>query len=847
MVFLTFFFLALATSVEAQPTYTPSSFFCWGTSFTLHPGTQIGCCSPYTSQTYTWSAADFVFSSTESDPVVASTNASYLNQKFNLTIHYYNPGTSNWQQSTSSVTVTKLRAQIVLGFTPVNVTCNGGSDGSLTVGVTNDGSPYTYLWNTSKTTANITGLSPATYTVTVTNKYGCTQTGSQAITAPAVVGATVSGQTNVSCYGLSNGKVTLAGSGGNSGYQYQLSPAAYTTNATFSSLAAGTYTFNIKDVNSCTGTKQVVVTQPSAPLSVNTSQSNVKCYGNSTGSITLSVSNGTSPYTFLWSGTGVVASAQNQSGLAAGTYNVTVTDLGGCSNTASTTITQPLNPLAASATTGPVSCKTGSNGTITLGVSGGTSAYTFNWSGTGVVATAQNQSGLGAGTYNVTVTDQNGCTTTASATVNEPAIALSASAAQTQPVSCFGGNNGTATVSASNGWGSYTYLWNNSQTGATATTLTAGTYRVTVTDGHGCAVTASATVNGPAAALAATAAQTQLVTCFGGTDGTATVYPSDGWGSYTYFWNNSQTGATATGLTAGTYSVTVTDGHGCTVTASTGVIGPIQALAATAAGTKVVTCFGGSDGTATVYPSYGWYASYTYQWSNSQTGATATGLAAGPYTVTVTDAHGCTTTASATVSGPSAAIASSAAGTKVVTCFGGADGQATVYPSHGWGSYTYFWNNSQTGATATGLAAGSYTVTVTDGNGCTSTASATVSGPAAGLAATAAGTKVVTCFGGTDGTATVYPSHGWGSYTYFWNNSQTGSTATGLAAGDYTVTVTDGHGCTTTAAASVSGPSAGLAATAAGTKVVTCFGGTDGTATVYPSHGWGSYTYFWND
>ena len=844
MVFLTFLFLALGTSVMGQaPTYTPSGSVCYGLPFTLHAQSQPGWTAPYTGQTYAWSAVDNVFGSTESDPIVYPTNASYVNQKFTLVIRYYDPGASLWRQSTGQVVVNTLRIQIVLGFTPANITCNGGTNGSVSLAVTNNGSPYTYLWSNGKTTANITGLSAATYTVTVTNKFNCSQTGTTSVTEPAVVGATTS-QTNVSCYGLSNGSVTLTGSGGNSGYQYKLSPGSFSTNGTFSSLAAGTYTFNIQDVNSCAGSKTVVITQPLAPLAAGTSQTNIKCKNNSTGAISLSVSNGTSPYTYSWSGSGVVVTAQNQTGLAAGAYHVTVTDIGGCSATASATLTEPLAVLAASTTTGVVSCKTGSNGTVTLGVSGGTSPYTYLWTGSGVAPTAQNQTGLAAGTYHVTVTDNNNCTVSTSDVVSEPATALSASAAEGQPVSCFNGSNGTATVSASNGWGGYTYLWNNTQTGATATSLTAGTYTVTVTDLHGCSVTATAAVSGPGSALAASATGSNLV-CYDG-DASATVYPSNGWGSYSYLWNNAQTGATATALSAGTYTVTVTDLHGCTVTATAQVNRPAAALAASAAGTKVVTCFGGSDGAATVYPSDGW-GSYTYLWNNTATGAVASGLSAGTYMVTVTDGNGCSVTASASVSGPGSALAASAAGTKVVTCFGGVDGAATVYPSNGWGSYSYLWNNGHTTAIAGGLSAGTYTVTVSDGNGCTATATASVSGPAASLAASAAGTKVVTCFGGSDGTATVYPSNGWGSFTYLWNNTATGAVASGLSAGIYTVTVSDGNGCTTTATASVSGPSAALAATAAETKVVTCFGGSDGTATVYPSNGWGTFTYLWNN
>ena len=455
-------------------------------------------------------------------------------------------------------------------------------------------------------------------------------------------------------------------------------------------------------------------------------------------------------------------------------------------------------------------------------------------------------SGLTAGTYYLTVSDSHSCTIPGGIWGQEPDFDLTAAAAESKPVTCFHGDDGQATVTPDGGWGSYTFLWNNGQTSFTATGLTAGTYSVTVSDGGGCSFSTSTVVNEPGAALAASAAETKPVTCFGGSDGTAAVYASDGWGSYTYLWNNSQTGATASGLSAGIYSVTVSDLNGCSVTANATVTGPSGTLAATAAETKVVTCFGGADGTATVYPSLGW-GSYSYTWNNTQTGATASGLSAGTYTVTVADFNGCTVTATATVTGPSGTLAASAAETKVVTCFGATDGQATVYPSSGWGSYTYLWNNTQTGAIATSLTAGLYTVTVSDLHGCNVTASASVTGPSASLAATAVQTKPVSCFNGSNGEAAVYPSNGWGIYTYTWNNSQTGATAMTLTAGIYTVTVTDQHSCAVTATASVSGPIASLAASAAETKPVSCFGESNGTAAVYPSDGWGSYTYTWNN
>ncbi|MEI7896981.1 MAG: hypothetical protein WCJ26_08090, partial [bacterium] len=243
-----------------------------------------------------------------------------------------------------------------------------------------------------------------------------------------------------------------------------------------------------------------------------------------------------------------------------------------------------------------------------------------------------------------------GCTATATAEISAPAGLLAASASQTRYVTCLGGSGGEATVSATLGWSGYTYLWNNNQTGETATGLTAGTYAVTVTDAHGCTATATAVVSAPGGQIAASASQTHYVTCLGGSDGEATVTATLGWSGYTYLWNNSQTSQIATGLTAGNYAVTVTDAHGCTVTASVTVTQPNQ-LTAVASVVSGVTCFEGSDGSATVNVSGG-AAPMSYIWSTTpaQHAMTATGLAAGTYTVTVTDGHGCSATSSTTIS-----------------------------------------------------------------------------------------------------------------------------------------------------------------------------------------------------
>ncbi|MBC6996021.1 SprB repeat-containing protein, partial [Lewinella lacunae] len=322
-------------------------------------------------------------------------------------------------------------------------------------------------------------------------------------------------------------------------------------------------------------------------------------------------------------------------------------------------------------------------------------------------------------------------------------------------------------------------LWSNGQTTATATGLAAGIYTVTVTDANGCTETATGTVNEPTE-LTLTGMETD-VECNGDATGAINITVGGGTPDYTYLWSNGATTEDLTGLTAGIYSVTVTDANDCTIEATFEVEESTD-LEATIADTDVL-CNGDTDGTLTVVVTGG-TPDYSYLWSNGQTTATATSLAAGTYTVTVTDANGCTEIATGTVNEPTdleAAIADTD-----VLCNGDTDGTLTVVATGGTPDYTYLWSNGQTTATANGLAAGTYTVTVTDANGCTETATGMVNEPT-DLEATIADADVL-CNGDTDGTLTVVATGGTPDYTYLWSNGQTTATATGLAAGIYTVT-----------------------------------------------------------
>ncbi|TGE12811.1 Ig-like domain-containing protein [Hymenobacter elongatus] len=365
-----------------------------------------------------------------------------------------------------------------------------------------------------------------------------------------------------------------------------------------------------------------------------------------------------------------------------------------------------------------------------------TTSNTKVQNGTGTGSFSQSVTGLAASTqYTVRAYAINSAGTSygSSITFTTPAT-LSTTGSQTN-VSCFGGTNGSATVSVSGGTTPYTYSWNTTpvQTTATATGLSAGTYTVTVTDASSATITRSFTITQPTSAVTGTTVVTN-VSCNGGSNGAINLTPSGGTSPYTFRWNSGATTEDRTGLSAGTYSVTITDVNGCTGTVNTTVTQPASALTLTKASQTNIACFGGNTGAASVNAATGGTAPYTYDWTPGNPVGdgtrSVTGLTAQTYTVTVTDANGCTATQSFTLTQPASALATTGSQTNVTTN-GGSNGTATVSVSGGTPSYTYSWSPSGgTSATASGLSAGTYTVTVTDANGCTTTRSFTITQPA---------------------------------------------------------------------------------------------------------------------
>jgi hypothetical protein len=734
---------------------------------------------------------------------------------------------------TGTVTATVTQpASTVNGTTVVtNVACNGGNTGAINLTPVGGVGPYTFNWLPGgPTTEDRTNLTAGTYTVQITDANSCTGTVTATLTQPTALSASTS-STNATC-SAADGSASVSVSGGESPYFYSWAPSGG-TGATATGLAAGTYTVTIIDDNSCQTTRTVTV-GTTVNLVVTPSQTNVSCNGGSNGTATVSVTGGSTPYTYSWGPSG--GTNATATGLAAGTYTVTITDNVACQTTQTVTLTQPAAIVGTSVTTN-VACFSGANGAINFTANGGTSPYTFAWNN-GTIT--EDISGLVAGTYTVTVTDANNCTASFSTTVSQP-TALAPSTSVTNSL-CSGLSNGSIDLTVSGGTASYTYLWATGATTEDISGLADGTYTVTITDANGCTATASAIVQSPVAVSTTTTVTN--VNCNGGNNGKVVLNPTGGTTPYTYAWSTGATIDSIVNRTAGSYSYTVTDANSCNVIGSVSITQP-TVLAINTTVTDNVLCYGESTGAidATVT---GGVTPYTYNWSNGTHNEDLTNAPAGSYTLAVVDANNCQISKGAgTITQPATALSFVLDSTKDVNCNSATTGSIYTTVSGGTSPYTILWSNGSTADDATGLAAGSYSVTVTDDNGCSASVSATLTQPT--LLTFDTTVTNISCYGAATGSIDVEVAGGTFPYQFAWSNASTSEDLSNLIAGSYSLTITDGAGCTLPTGPIVVSQSPNFGGTLDSLKNVTCFGLSNGAVYLTAAGATPPYTYLWSN
>ena len=562
-----------------------------------------------------------------------------------------------------------------------------------------------------------------------------------------------------------------------------------------SATEAGTYSLTIS-VGSCTSTNTAEVTisvNPSPTATASATATDI-CEGDDIELAATAVGGAT----YSWSGPNGFSSTDqnptipNTTSADGGTYSLVVTQ-GGCSSTniAEVTINVNTTPTATAGATDTEICE-GSDIELNANTIGGA---TYAWSGpNGFSSTDQNPTipnatTADAGTYSLIIT-LGTCASTNTAEVSVTVNSLPSASASSNSVVC----EGQDLILTATGGSVYTWTGPNGFVGSSdvetisgATLTNGGTYDVTVTDANGCENTAQTTVTisaGPSLTISG-----NDISCFGDTDGDAEVVAT-GDGPFSYSWSPSGgTGAIATGLGQGGYTVLVTDNNGCTSTENITINEPTELTISTSFTNSSCTV---NDGTATVNAAGGTGA-YTYNWSSGGTTDIETGIGAGIYTIIVTDGNGCTAQENVTVgsvNGPTLTLVS----WEDISCFGASDGNAEVEATGGTPGYTYNWTPSGgSNAIANGLDAGTYTATVTDNAGCTAFVEVEIIEPDA---LNISGNATDANCGLNDGAITAIVTGGTGSYTYTWTpNSGNTAALSGLAGGAYSVVVEDANGC----------------------------------------------------
>jgi gliding motility-associated-like protein len=785
----------------------------------------------------------------------------------------------------------------IIGKSTTPVTCYGFSDGTITVNVSGGSGLYNYLLLRETSLVESAGpISDQSYTFTTLEAFGpyfifvideASTEGDSTydvdaafITGPDPIQIGTEVATDITCFNFNNGTITVTATGEYGNHYFELAGPVTATKTVgdFTDLPEGDYTVTVTDQEGCPSTdvtSVLTITNPPAlTLSVN-SVNDAGCFDEESGSIAITPSGGTpggsgTGYTYSWTGPDFSSTSEDLVNIGAGDYFVSVYDANACDvNDGPITVNEPPEIIMSVDSISDVTCNGDSDGAIYVTVSGGVPGYTFEWSGPGgPIGSSEDISGLSEGNYQLTVTDVTGCVQTMQVlTVNEPAP-LTATVT-VNDISCFGLLDGTVDLSVNGGTAPYLFSWTGPN-GFTATTedisgLGAGDYSVNIIDSNGCPLELPgvATIIEPAEILVT--ASGSDISCNGQTDGSIVIAVTGGTGSYQYNWTGppgfNSTDKDIFGLAAGTYNLRVEDTNGCPVDyPGLDTITEPDPITATLDQAQDPLCNGGSDGFIRINVSGGTLP-YTFNWKNSSgttvsTDQDPTGLPAGNYWGSITDANGCSYTSPhyITLDDPPAVISGYTVGD--VTCFGDSTGSISISSSGGTGPYTYSIEGDidstyQSGATFSLLGAGTYTVWTRDNNLCVITGEVPISEPDSMIIASETVSGSILCYGDSTlqisiGTVTG----GSGPYTYSINGGldfYPSSDFTGLPAGNYQTVVRDAEGCLQNGELhQITQPSPLTVANLQVSDVTTCSDNTDGIILIESAGGTGTITYTLN-
>jgi len=774
---------------------------------------------------------------------------------------------------TSTVVVATPAALSYTSAVTDSVSCKGDADGSITVVGAGGRTPYTYSLSPSvgiQVGGSFTGLPADTYVVTMLDSNGnCSLDTTLTVAEPDSLLLTATAIVNVACNGDSTGSFSLIYTGGTGIPTYTINSTVgnQVVSGTFTDLPMGTYVVTGTDGNTCTGTTTITITEPSPLVIDSIVSSTPSCVPGNDATMTVYASGGTGtlPYDSMDNGFTTIVNANVFTNLGGGNYTVTVYDANVCSVTSTHIINTPGAPSFVTTGSDSVSCNGGNDGTIAVTTTGGTG--TINYTTVPILppgVTPGTFTGAIAGTYAVTATDSNGCSVTTNIDVEEPAI-LSITNAGVDSVDCNGDSSGTVTLTVTGGNGGNTYSISPDPNGVVSQSspifgnLPDGTYTITVSDSKNCATTTSVDVFEPTAIVYTSVLDTN-VSCNGANDGSIIVTSTGGIMPYSYTINpdpnlvNPQASGSFTNLNGAAYVVTLTDANNCSLDTTITILEP-QPFTIDSVSTQAVACFGDSSGQIVMTSAGGTTpVSYVISPLNSSVqlpNGTFTNLIADTYTITASDANGCTSVQTYTISQPLSLLEITNISGTTPSCNPGNDGTINVTASGGTGAIRYAAPPTvpipgTTTNPMTGFGGGTYLVTVTDDNGCTDTMTYGLFNSNAPSFTSVVSSPTV-CNGDSTGNITGVASGGTGAIAYAITGPvNQGPIAPGnfvnLPAGAYSISATDANNCSVVSAISV-GQAPPILFVSVTRDSVDCNGGNDGSIVVVGSGGTGMLTY----
>ena len=731
-----------------------------------------------------------------------------------------------------------------------NLVCNGDGDGSIEIHVTGGTRPYdtdSTSWSfDGDSTFSINALSGGTYTITVKDNFGNTITQSYGVAEPTAVSVALDTLVDVLCKGDTSGAIKITASGGTVSGAYDYSWDNGETDEDLTNIGAGTYELTVTDDHSCSSVEFYTVNEPANALSISVTSNDPTSFGGNDGEINVTPSGGIPGYTYSWTtsdGAGISAGAQNQTTLEAGTYELIVSDNNLCEVFDTVTLDQPGEFKVIDTTFTHVSCYGESDGVITAKITGGERPFVtpagWNIGSADSIFTINN---LLAGDVNVTFEDNNGNTVSQVYRVNQP-DSITVTADSITNVDCHSNSTGEIFIDVQGGTPGYDFVWSGLGTDSNVVSLPAGTYDVKVSDNNSCTQTASFTVTQPdSISLSGTVTEPSG---FGTDDGNIDLEVTGGTSPYNYVWDSGYVTQDISNIGGGLYNVEITDNNGCQRDTTFAVNEPSDIDVSDTISN--VTCHGGSDGRIAIHVSGG---SKPYnmpaEWT-TMTDSTfeRTGLSSGTYNLNFTDDNGIPKLASFTVSEPDTISVNAVVSD--LNCKNDGSGEIDLSVTGGTvsGDYNYQWSNSQTTSLITALDSNSYTVTVSDDNGCSVVSSYLVGEPDS-LQVLTDSIVDASCKDYSDAGIYLTAQGGTPSYTFAWGGGENDTDLTGITAGTYNLTVSDSKGCSTQESYTVNEP-AGMSVSLDTVIDATCYGTRDGQVGIDVTGGTTPYDFEWSN